>query len=519
MSFTKEEAVKLDCIREKRFSLFEGLDSLLGLKTPKTMDWYPTYTNYEEFIPNRYPALTPCYSRQFEQEGKLTRNFQALNVVTMDLNQTNHFEREETPMERKLEKAQAWGQKFFNVEYSPASPLFRGNQSCERNFLLAQGASRLSNFVESLPATTSLKQEHSVQTNVVEHREVVDEQRYISSSIALDGKPGQRLNSWTNQEEVFLIGVVVTKYLTHGTLFANETSRKKRKLTGSKSISVVDECWRSIREAFDLVWRNYSKKSGQLRPCDRTAKALARHYKVMKTKLNSGNQAKFHSLHGQWQKQNFDHSLLNPDYFAIKEFLEERKRLEKHSAMNLGSVGVSHRRTQSSLSQMSLVSTQSNMSRKRSVESVQTENLSLSSSWPVFEEIILVGIVMERFIERGSLVAPRGKRTDQNVNEQDCWTKLKSTFDLTVEKYSQLTGKSYWPVQRTPNSLSRQYKLIRQRNTKGTRDQIEELEGKGCKVSVEQNIRSENTQYGLSLWQLFEKWNYELNNNEQLLAH
>lgn len=283
-----------------------------------------------------------------------------------------------------------------------------------------------------------------------------------------DGK--KRVNSWTEREEVFLIGAVVSKYMSKGSLFANDAVRGKRKRislevasNGTKSRSnAIDGCWISIKEAFDAIWKTYCDRTGYQRSCYRTAQALSRHYKVMKTKLKRGGQLSFHNLFNIWNKTyNVNNALLHPDYFAIQD------RYSPTFVRN-----------------------------QNKAPEPQTTN-----SWSLDEEVLLVGIVVDRFIKRGSLVSARSKGSRDN----DCWTTIKRTYDLAWSRFEESSGTKQ-PTQRTLNALCRHYKVMRSK----FEQVIHELLDRG---SDSINAGEEGLQ-NISLSQLYDLWQnmYNLNN-------
>lgn len=88
--------------------------------------------------------------------------------------------------------------------------------------------------------------------------------------------PGQN-TQWSALEETFLVGAVMDWFFRHGSL----TPARKG---GGGKMSV----WDFIKKTFDDWMHRYAVRSGKPKPQGRSAKALNRHYKSMKTHKNPG---------------------------------------------------------------------------------------------------------------------------------------------------------------------------------------------------------------------------------------
>lgn len=111
--------------------------------------------------------------------------------------------------------------------------------------------------------------------------------------------------NWSHKEEVFLIGAVLERFFRVGSLSSKPNSQPKSKDS--------NECWDDIKDIYDVAWRNHSIITNIPAPYERSANALARHYKVMKSNLNKpGYEGK--SLREYWdefhQVYNFQNNLL-----------------------------------------------------------------------------------------------------------------------------------------------------------------------------------------------------------------
>lgn len=325
----------------------------------------------------------------------------------------------------------------------------------------------------------------------------------------------QRINSWTPQEEAFLIGVVVAKYLSQGSLFGNEQSTKKRKRavtvgggselkTKTKS-SAIEDCWISIKDAFDTVWKNYTAKTGFARPCERTSHALARHYKVMKTKLKTGKQQSFHELYQAWRREfNCNHSLLHPDYFAIQDHMNSKKVSKGHQYGD----HTDHPMSEELHSAQSTPGSNHGEFDPTSGALVHSDQFQRVNSWNEHEEIILVGVVVDRFIKRGSLVSPRRAGPGAQAVENDCWSIIKRTYDLAWERFTHVSGIER-PMERTVNALSRHYKVMRSRITSHMRLLLEK--GQNSVTAAQEGRQN------ITLNQIYDTWLYTYNKDNILV--
>ena len=88
--------------------------------------------------------------------------------------------------------------------------------------------------------------------------------------------PGQN-TQWSALEETFLVGAVMDWFFRHGSL-----TPARKGGSGKKSV------WDFIKKTFDDWMYKYAIRSGKPTPQGRSAKALNRHYKSMKTSKNPG---------------------------------------------------------------------------------------------------------------------------------------------------------------------------------------------------------------------------------------
>lgn len=86
--------------------------------------------------------------------------------------------------------------------------------------------------------------------------------------------------SWSHKEEVFLVGAVLERFFTVGSLSSKPGKQKKDGGVGQ------NECWEDIKHIYDRAWDNHACIAAIEPPYERSSGALARHYKVMKAILN-----------------------------------------------------------------------------------------------------------------------------------------------------------------------------------------------------------------------------------------
>lgn len=120
---------------------------------------------------------------------------------------------------------------------------------------------------------------------------------------------------WTHQEELFLVGSVIERFLRTGSLASRNTVPKGSgaAITGDKNRS--NKAWLEIKYIYDFAWEVYLNATYPVTTIrgERTATSLLRHFKVMKKKLVSrGESSKsrygeptIRSLYYEFQKKYF----------------------------------------------------------------------------------------------------------------------------------------------------------------------------------------------------------------------
>ena len=126
--------------------------------------------------------------------------------------------------------------------------------------------------------------------------------------------------SWSHEEKTFLVGAVVDRFFRIGSL----SSRKSADSDG--------DCWNFIKATYDAYWDKYTSHTGIERPCERTAAALSRHYKVMKAKISSNDQKGITRY--TFREFYKDFELI---YNKINPMFESAKSLHRASSFSVGS--------------------------------------------------------------------------------------------------------------------------------------------------------------------------------------
>ena len=243
-----------------------------------------------------------------------------------------------------------------------------------------------------------------------------------------------RWRSWPHIEEVFLIGAVMERFFTRGSL-----SSSKKKEDG-------EHCWTSIKNIYDHAWRTHLERTGDTREflC-RSANALARHYKVMKERI----------MHNQYSE--------NRDFRQF--YFEWETKYNKHNVLLVGCEDVVP------LSSGKRGAITGNVRQTPPAEHTLgnhkfDDDLSElpKSRWSYEEEVFLVAAVLERFFQRGSLASTR-----MDIGSNECWTSIKQTYDYIKGRYHRVYGGAvqgkFARVKRSARALTRHFKVMKVRFT------------------------------------------------------
>lgn len=125
-----------------------------------------------------------------------------------------------------------------------------------------------------------------------------------ASSLVSDTNPSSsnHFKCWSIMEEIFLVGVVMDRFFRRGALTAANHE---------------DGCWTEIKHLYDQAWTRYNTLHNKEIPAKRSMKALARHYKVMKSKITQADikgdrSSNFRAYLKQWEEvYNVDQCLLS----------------------------------------------------------------------------------------------------------------------------------------------------------------------------------------------------------------
>ena len=279
----------------------------------------------------------------------------------------------------------------------------------DKNSILNDKNSILSN------KTSILNNKNSMKTNEIE--------KNSKERLSLLCKQTPKWRSWPHIEEVFLIGAVMERFFTRGSL----SSSKKNKADGER-------CWTNIRKIYDHAWKRYGeteerKTEKPFSFTTRPANALARHYKVMKERVIHGNDKTFLEYYEEWEKYyNYNNCLLRDCPEVVDSFQSDEQL---------------YNNTKSDEAELS-------KSKKSELP---------KSRWSYEEEVFLVAALMERFFKRGSLASTR---MDAGINE--CWTSIKQTYDFIKYNYENVIAKKQISrVVRSARALTRHFKVMKVR--------------------------------------------------------
>ena len=202
---------------------------------------------------------------------------------------------------------------------------------------------------------------------------------------------------WTSKEEVLFLGSVYVVFVEKGSLFP-----EKRK--GKSFGEYTKQCESDTFERVNVMFNRCKNQTGQKSLPPRTSKALCRHFKQMKQRYISKasrmgeNELGFLPLVEEWM------ALCGEDVFGFPQKVWFPARHSKNT-------------------------------------------------WSITEEVILVGVVVERFFSRGSLCTNKHRRGSLH-----CWSEIRVLYNrawtrLNLEK----------PKDRSADQLSRHYKKVKQR--------------------------------------------------------
>lgn len=225
-------------------------------------------------------------------------------------------------------------------------------------------------------------------------------------------KNGGNWQCWSKEEEIFLVGAVLDRFFARGSL----SSTKQENADTSKK-----NCWDTIKATYDSCFRKYSAQVGTPIPPMRTENALSRHYKVMKERSlskNHKNSVNFRALYEEWEINfNQKYNLIIDPEFDIPS--TKKKELMKSSK------------------QVTLPS---------------------KGRWNYSDEVVLIGIVIETFFNRGSLSSSHKERKKK---EKDLWQNLHEVYKVIKSKYNAANKIVLAATERTAQALARHFKVLK----------------------------------------------------------
>mmetsp|Transcript_12368 Transcript_12368/g.16047 ORF Transcript_12368/g.16047 Transcript_12368/m.16047 type:complete len:293 (+) Transcript_12368:164-1042(+) len=149
--------------------------------------------------------------------------------------------------------------------------------------------------------------------------------RRTSTTSSVTSGKDSRWKSWSPDEEIFLVGVVMDRFFKRGSLSSTRADGKGN-----------DDCWSYIKSKYDEAWKNYKTLTGKSIPQERSLNALSRHYKVMKARISQadmsgeGKVEDFKSYYDKFQEEyNIGNCLIgNPRKRSLTtEFTQRKARL------------------------------------------------------------------------------------------------------------------------------------------------------------------------------------------------
>jgi len=128
------------------------------------------------------------------------------------------------------------------------------------------------------PLATNAVQKRTVAPVVSPKRDARRKRRNSATSTLSTGKNDSRWKSWSREEEIFLVGVVMDRFFKRGSLSSTRADGKAN-----------DDCWSYIKAKYDEAWTSYQAISNKTIPQERSLNALSRHYKVMKARISQAD--------------------------------------------------------------------------------------------------------------------------------------------------------------------------------------------------------------------------------------
>lgn len=132
-----------------------------------------------------------------------------------------------------------------------------------------------------------------------------DESNILASATGANS----RWNSWSHDEEVFLVAAVFDRLYRRGSLASSTKGESK-------------DCWTNIKVFYDMVWAKHSNAAAG-HNVERSTTALSRHYKIMKERASQAEKAGHQQLYfkvflEEWETvYNKNNRLIDPKNIPI----------------------------------------------------------------------------------------------------------------------------------------------------------------------------------------------------------
>lgn len=128
----------------------------------------------------------------------------------------------------------------------------------------------------------------------------LDEEKLQAAEGLCDHRRFHSSTKWTDTEEIILMGAVMERAFSFGSLVSGNAS-----------------CWSEIKQLVDSFWEAYTKEVKKTRGKVRNATALKRHFRIMKKRqtgrVSDKNKAKMLSLFNTWCSKHQEICSVNPE--------------------------------------------------------------------------------------------------------------------------------------------------------------------------------------------------------------
>ena len=264
--------------------------------------------------------------------------------------------------------------------------------------------------------------------------------------IAAKGLEANRSNSWSAEEECILFGVILSKFLYRGSLFmpyrvvkvaVSNPTKYFANNEGPQKICPKTLSWQNISSVFHyLKWKLLKNH------LVRRTSALERRFKTLKLRNAKAAGSLFANMEKEWNERwNINCCVLDPNKLTddVWRVVEQCKRC----GVNL-------------LSRAAPPCTP--VQRKRKITDDQkSRRQTRCNSWSRLEDVVLVGILIRKFVRKGSLFGE--KEPGEKPEQRSCWREVKLLNDGIWGRLESVGITR--PRQRVQTALSRRFKVIK----------------------------------------------------------